>query len=545
LIGNNVEVAIHKLATQYHLPAHALGERRKLDEVRTRALDDGFRLALQGAGIDDEAELCIRNLFVPVRLRLGTTDEALATNWSVALAEEISRVLRHGPTTNVVVYHSPRQALVDMASGVARGDLRRAWAWRQLGLWVTSHAVSDAAAVNELVNALLRAPQMIVPALTAVAELGWLHSVSARFTAEHWDALGCAVLREVRGAGLPEVTGSQPPARAVHAAWQVLNRSQILAAVSSTAVRGMAANVRRAVAVLAIMNVDPGLLRRDTAAVVVNLIAAAISSPQPQAESEFDEASFDTSPEVKAEAAARHARSAIPASDQFVETSSQPQGTGTNSDPAFHSESARSESAETSARADKQLLKSAADQSWFKQYTDEKPGPVDRRRRAISRYAGLLYLIAIVQELELPEQITADEFLGPRPLAWVLHELALLLAPIEARDPAALAFAGLAPEAEFAWKDEADRSEAETRALSAFADQIVTRLASLFEAEEINDFSPLEFVTRRRGEIVADTGWIEVRFSLDDVSTEIRRAGLDLNPGYVPWLGLVVMFVYE
>jgi hypothetical protein len=24
-----------------------------------------------------------------------------------------------------------------------------------------------------------------------------------------------------------------------------------------------------------------------------------------------------------------------------------------------------------------------------------------------------------------------------------------------------------------------------------------------------------------------------------------RRAGLDLDPGYVPWLGVVVRFVYE
>jgi len=55
----------------------------------------------------------------------------------------------------------------------------------------------------------------------------------------------------------------------------------------------------------------------------------------------------------------------------------------------------------------------------------------------------------------------------------------------------------------------------------------------------------IEFVCHRSAEIVADPGWIDVRFSLDEVATEIRRAGLDLDPGYVPWLGVVVRFIYE
>jgi hypothetical protein len=36
-----------------------------------------------------------------------------------------------------------------------------------------------------------------------------------------------------------------------------------------------------------------------------------------------------------------------------------------------------------------------------------------------------------------------------------------------------------------------------------------------------------------------------VRLSHNDVSTVIRRIGLDLDPGYVSWLGVVVRFVYE
>jgi hypothetical protein len=35
-----------------------------------------------------------------------------------------------------------------------------------------------------------------------------------------------------------------------------------------------------------------------------------------------------------------------------------------------------------------------------------------------------------------------------------------------------------------------------------------------------------------------------VRLSLDDVSTDVRRAALDLDPGWIPWLGVVVRFAY-
>ena len=49
----------------------------------------------------------------------------------------------------------------------------------------------------------------------------------------------------------------------------------------------------------------------------------------------------------------------------------------------------------------------------------------------------------------------------------------------------------------------------------------------------------------RRARITADPGWIDVHFSLRDVSTELRRAALDLDPGFLPWLGVVLRIRYE
>jgi hypothetical protein len=43
---------------------------------------------------------------------------------------------------------------------------------------------------------------------------------------------------------------------------------------------------------------------------------------------------------------------------------------------------------------------------------------------------------------------------------------------------------------------------------------------------------------------VADPGWLEVHLDLDTVDVHVRRAGLDVDLGWVPWLGTVVRFRY-
>ena len=133
--------------------------------------------------------------------------------------------------------------------------------------------------------------------------------------------------------------------------------------------------------------------------------------------------------------------------------------------------------------------------------------------------------------------------LGRRDFSWVLHQLALTLTGTGPSDPAALAFAGLPPDAEPPSITEDPANETEAAAVLELVELILERLRVLLEPE--TEMNLIEFVCCRRAQLVVDPGWIEVRFSLDDLSTEIRRAGLDLNPGYISWLGIVVSFVYE
>ncbi|MFB7051944.1 hypothetical protein ACWF95_07180 [Streptomyces vinaceus] len=57
-------------------------------------------------------------------------------------------------------------------------------------------------------------------------------------------------------------------------------------------------------------------------------------------------------------------------------------------------------------------------------------------------------------------------------------------------------------------------------------------------------FGAVAAVARRPGRITAETGWIEVELALADTDLAVRRAGLDLDPGWLGWLGAVVRYRY-
>jgi hypothetical protein len=171
-------------------------------------------------------------------------------------------------------------------------------------------------------------------------------------------------------------------------------------------------------------------------------------------------------------------------------------------------------------------------------WTAESDAPV----RYSTRFGGLMFFLPFVAELDLPA--SPPEALAERRLRWVLHQLALILQPLEPDDPAALAFAGLPPDAELPTAAEQPPTAEERLALARIRHMLVELLRIALAEPHRPPDELLDFVCRRRAQVVGDPGWIELRFELDEVSIELRRIGLDLDPGWVPWLGAVVRFVY-
>ena len=86
--------------------------------------------------------------------------------------------------------------------------------------------------------------------------------------------------------------------------------------------------------------------------------------------------------------------------------------------------------------------------------------------------------------------------------------------------------------------------------LAILFDPLQRALALVHEhlSQRLPDWRGPALLTRllcRAARISADPGWIDVHFALRDVSVELRRAAIDLDPGFLPWLGVVLRYRYE
>lgn len=565
-----LEVRIRRFETSYRLSPSVQAERRRvLDQLRMKMVERAFAKAVERVGLAEDSELCIRNLFASVSLRFTGTDESLVEHWSEVLADEIAGKIRNG-SSGAVVYHSRRQAFVDMAMSVGRGDLRRSWAWRQLGLWRSGDGAAEGQTVFELVRSLCSEPAMVAPTLGALVASGLFPAIAGRLTQQHWAELAMAALSERGATHVLNQPGEQPSVRAAREAARVVKHSLLLHAIASS---GCLANasvlVRRSIAALAVLDVEPTLLQTKNAVTVIGIIAGAAGRQQslvidsPQTAASFNQLSQESVPNrtVNSQQQLKQAiRTSIADQDTTDADEMALSLTADRAAPDAQGKSQRAEEVDSETGAGQAIEfqeevespQARASARLANRIVEPKGDakPVDLRRRGFTRLGGLLFLFAVIEDLNLPEMILTHAVLSGRRFVWVVHQLAMTLAAatptaVDQNDPAALAFAGLSPGATPPSHEEELSTEVEAEALCELAELIVDRLCCLLDFKDVPPASLLDFVCRRRAEIVADPGWIEVRLSLDEVSTEIRRAGLDLDPGYVSWLGVIVRFVYE
>jgi hypothetical protein len=176
----------------------------------------------------------------------------------------------------------------------------------------------------------------------------------------------------------------------------------------------------------------------------------------------------------------------------------------------------------------------------------------DPLERVSTGWAGLVHLLATAEAAGLPSSVTDDPVLAGRGVRWTVWRAALALTQARTDDPAVLALCGL----------DSGRADVVVRSLPATPAEVdrVTRLARrwrgvtlrrLRSAPSGRDTMPADrrlhwdWLVRREGEVVASMGWIDVILPLRSVDTAVRSAGLDLDPGFVPWLGTVVEIRYE
>lgn len=188
----------------------------------------------------------------------------------------------------------------------------------------------------------------------------------------------------------------------------------------------------------------------------------------------------------------------------------------------------------------------------------EAAGTAARPEGAFTAWAGAPFLLSTAQAAGLPGRVLGDVTFAGRTVRWVVHAAGLRLLPAAAADPALLALAGVAAAdgaalisadpptaAEQEGIDDLARDWAAVTAARFLAAQLASERAELAAPASTKPAEVIARIARRNGRITGNRGWIELHLPLAEVDIAVRRAGFDIDPGWVPWLGTVVRYVYE
>jgi hypothetical protein len=460
---------------------------------------------------------------VDVSLAVGDLDDdRLVAAWSHALASALTDAACAG---TVIRYPHELAALTDLVTEVAAGRATRAWAWRQAGVLDAADPSVSSEPVAALLAALSHRPAYAPAALAAAVRTVGVPALDRTLGRAGWER----VLRVLVTTDPASTTTGSTPA----------------ATVSGRDVAPLADRVVAASAVAARVRASR-LLLTDQAAETLALLALAETEPA--------RLTHGASTTLRAHVAARLRATPAdgPASDRRLpapESSAAIRPGPDDAAPAPAGAEVTSSSLELAARArPRSDVEDPAAEAATAQGTADVPDLPDRLETS---WAGLAFLLTVADDLDVPDRILDDPVLGPRPLPWVLRETATRLAGADRQDPGVRAFSGrMDPDPSSTTPADTDESAALDDLAGAWARACLDRLLDAGSDPSDPGLDPDDpagavlRVASRRGEIEASPGWIDVVLDAGAADTLVRRAGLDLDPGWIPWLGTVLRYRY-
>ncbi|HVZ08884.1 MAG TPA: hypothetical protein VHC04_13310 [Rhodopila sp.] len=164
--------------------------------------------------------------------------------------------------------------------------------------------------------------------------------------------------------------------------------------------------------------------------------------------------------------------------------------------------------------------------------TDDRGADAPRGDRFATHWAGLLFLINALNRLDVEAILAAIGGQPPStrpPSAWLLLHALGLAHGMPAQEPLARFLSEQAP-------DMVDRDAAGSDLVAG----LMARIEALYRPA-----GPWPLPLRQPGWLTATETHLELHLATTTVDLAVRLAGLDLNPGWVPWLGRVVHFHYD
>lgn len=553
-------LTIQRLSRRYHL--------RPSERVLTDDLDHAIECAF-GAPLDDaltrldlngEEAICLRQ----VRVRLDYDPDRSAgrtgDTWSDLIADAIRRTLaEHGGhhSDYLVRYPSRRHGLVDFALEVSAGRVRRAWAWNQLGWSHLTDPLSLSQASQQLVQALHREPALLLPIFIRLAQADRLAPWLAALPETHQQALlQCLFTQAGVPAGwlnkAPKALATSPETGQPLSgpSGVLIQRSLIARHLISSARKWV---IRSAIparhwALIGLLEQEPALFSRPTHVITEHLADAEIQW--------------------------RHLTGNAVHPNKPASSAEPSHG----SDPDTRLGDPRSRSFDDGNANDRVTQEHTADQVEPEQTTelatdsnDDPFAPWLELTVRQSEWGGLFYLLPLLEDPPSPEEtgiataLIETPVFAQRSLAWVLYHFFRRLFEQECGYPQQTRSGCPANQETLPPFPEADPSlrilshlpvdedipdlEAPTSAEQDALDTQVYRCSLALQRRlpqpEKTPGDQWLWLCRRPAQLHLDTAWIDVHFPLDRLDTDIRKAGLDLDPDYVPWLGKVVKLHYD
>jgi hypothetical protein len=566
------------------LQVRCIGPGASADAVRARLADIGSRLlpaALDRAlgDLDDGTTLVIlRRVATHVPLVAGEADDDCAARWAERMVGSVRAAvadLAVGSRRSVerdagIAFADPVALLAELVTDAAAGRLER-WCWQpEAGALAAVQRALAALPGSDGRGHAYASSDAPPPVLSPSGAVRWAlgcagAALPALVSALHDDGAAAAVLALLPAGDaqhLATALGDLPPALAADRAATRSDASPLFPIAARIAAWPAApvADARNVVLLLALaIAAQPSL--RGSPGVSVAALRALCERARPAAGAPETSRETPIDRDPPRERGAEIARGARDAPD-------------------------RGATAERAARGDGDA---GSERSPAERTGADPAEPPERRRSHVERaptgYGGLLFLIPILQDLQIPAAILDEPALAAEPgLGAVLHRLACVAMPDAWADRAALWLAGLDEPAGPVPALDPDRAGAALR-----VGQRVARAAGELGVDEQPDDPPalragraalpgspapwldelclhfavqvtaalrartglelaagalLDRVIRRTGTLVRTATHLRLELPIDAADVDLRRALLDLDPGWVPFLGRVVSFHY-
>ncbi|WP_308367702.1 MULTISPECIES: hypothetical protein [unclassified Microbulbifer] len=564
-----METTIKQLSRRYHLQPDQRDLQRELDDTVAQAFGEGLDLALARLGIDSREEICLRLVRVPLAFDPDQSRQRNAELWSRHIAEAIGVALagRSGEAGNIVRYPSRLHGLLDFALEVSAGRTGRAWAWNQLGWCSLPDDPAPAEARRQLANALCREPALLLPLFVRLAEAGRLRPLLRELPQADCRALlqGILITAGVEPRWLnseaPEIPSTERGVVGGEIPAPVALGNSVIARHLTESPRALphhSAIPRRQWLLLGLIELEPALSSRTPGAIAAQLAAAEVQWRRLTGEGSEELSSAPrlqkTHDESLEEVRGENISSAEQQESTFSNTGDLHRGLGEIGD--FHSDKAARERSATGRR---KIIAPGAESSEItplREIEVTEEASVDPRLEPAtfhSEWAGLFYLLPMLDRILAEEGIAfalaGDDEFSRRSLGWVFFQFfrrAFECADCEdfpAGDPALRLLCNLPADEEM--PDFEDPEDREVEILDTQVRRLFSALEESLPQPELSPGGRWRWLCQRGARLQLDPAWAEVIFPLQGLDTEVRRAGLDLDQGYVRWLGKVVKIRYE